>query len=483
MPDGELSHAAGRDLLRFITCGSVDDGKSTLIGRLLYESKQIFEDQLSAIERDSHKHGTTGADVDLALLVDGLEAEREQGITIDVAYRFFSTAQRAFIVADTPGHEQHTRNMATGASTADLAVILVDARKGVLTQTKRHSVICSMLGIKSVVLAVNKMDLVGHAADVFYRIVADYVGFAKSLGYETIKPIPLSARFGDNVTVSSANFDWFDGGTLLEHLEMVDVRYDASDGPLRFPVQWVNRPNSDFRGLCGTLASGRVRTGDPVVIASSGATTTVARIVSFDGDRAEAAAGDAITLTLVDEVDVARGDVLAHPASRPDTADQFAVQLLWMSEQPMLQGRSYLMRIGTAAVPASVTALKHKVDVNTLEHRGGRTLEINEIGACNISASRAVSFDPYVANRLVREMVQPGEFVEIFVDASLEECIRRDTKGLYAKAKAGMLKNFTGIDSPYQAPVNPEIVIDSGAERAEAASERIVTWLERQPLS
>jgi bifunctional enzyme CysN/CysC len=602
-----------RDLLRFITCGSVDDGKSTLIGRLLFESKQIFEDQLSAITRDSRKHGTTGEEVDLALLVDGLEAEREQGITIDVAYRFFSTARRAFIVADTPGHEQHTRNMATGASTADLTIILVDARKGILTQTKRHSIICSMLGIKSVVLAVNKMDLVGFSAETFHRIVAEYVGFAKELGYEAIKAIPVSARYGDNVIASSANLAWYDGPTLLQHLETVDAGQDMTGKPMRFPVQWVNRPNLDFRGLCGTVASGQLRVGDPVVVAGSGAASRVTRIVTFDGDRVEAEAGDAVTLTLADEIDAARGDMLAHPFERPETTDQFSVQLLWMSEDPMLQGRSYLMRIGTSMVPASVTALKHKVDVNTLQQRGGRTLDLNEIGVCNISVSHPISFDPYADNRrtgafvlidrasnatagagmilfglrratnihrqhhavdkaartalsgtaprvlwftglsgsgkstiadlveqtlhasgvhtmlldgdnlrhglnrdlgftdadrvenirrvgevaklmvdaglvvlccfispfeaerrLVRELLQPGEFVEIFVDANLEECIRRDPKGLYTMAKAGKLKNFTGIDSPYERPAAPELTVDSAVESADAASRRIV---------
>jgi bifunctional enzyme CysN/CysC len=608
-------HELEKDLLRFITCGSVDDGKSTLIGRLLYESKQIFEDQFSAIERDSLKHGTTGAEVDLALLVDGLEAEREQGITIDVAYRFFTTSKRAFIVADTPGHEQHTRNMATGASTADLAIILVDARKGILTQTKRHSIICSMLGITTIVLAINKMDLVDFAGEVFYGIVSEYVAFAKQLGFKTIRPIPISARFGDNVTVRSANLAWFDGPPLLEMLETIDAGQNVLDKPFRFPVQWVNRPNSDFRGLSGTVASGRIAAGDPIVVALSGATSHVARIVTFDGDLPEASAGDAVTLVLADEVDAARGDVLALPTARPESSDQFAAHLLWMSEEQMLQGRSYLMRVGTATVPASITALRHKVDVNTLEQRGGRTLELNEIGSCNLSTSQPVSFDPYVENRrtgafilidratnatagagmidfglrratnihrqhhvvdktaritltgqtprilwftglsgsgkstiadlvekslhsrgvltmlldgdnlrhglnrdlgftgadrvenirrvgevarlmveaglvvlccfispfeaereMVRDLVQPGEFVEIFVDAHLAECIRRDPKGLYAKAIAGQLKNFTGIDSPYERPKSPDLKVDT-SESAEAASARIVAWL------
>ena len=605
-----------KDLLRFITCGSVDDGKSTLIGRLLYESRQVFEDQLSAVARDSRRHGTAGAEIDLALLVDGLESEREQGITIDVAYRFFTTPRRSFIVADTPGHEQYTRNMATGASTADLAVILVDARKGLLTQTKRHSAICSMLGIKSVVLAVNKMDLVDFAGDVFYSIVSDYVGFAKHLGFTTIRPVPLSARSGDNVTLRSANTAWFDGPALLEHLETVEIPAHPGAKPFRFPVQWVNRPNSDFRGFSGTVASGQVRVGDPVVVALSGAATSVARIVTFDGDRQTASAGDAVTLTLAAEIDAARGDVLAHPADRPECADQLAAHIIWMHEEPMLQGRSYLMRTGTATVPASITALKHTVDVNTLEHRGGRTLEMNGIGFCNIATARPIAFDAYADNRrtgafilidratnatagagmiafalrratnihrqhhsvdkaaragltgqqpcilwftglsgsgkstiadlvekllhergvftmlldgdnlrhglnrdlgftdadrvenirrvgevaklfveaglvvlccfispfeaeraMVRGLVQPDEFVEIFVDTPIEECIRRDPKGLYAKAKAGQLKNFTGIDSPYERPEAPDLAIDGGTETVQQASSRIIAHL------
>ncbi len=595
----------------------MDDGKSTLIGRLLYDTRQVFEDQVSAVARDSRRHGTTGDDIDLALLVDGLEAEREQGITIDVAYRFFATARRAFIVADTPGHEQHTRNMATGASTADLAIILVDARQGVLTQTRRHSIICSMLGIRSVVLAVNKMDLVGFAAERFGQIVADYMKFAGGLGFTLIRAIPVCARFGDNVVAPSEALRWFDGPTLLHHLETVQAGQDAPARPFRFPVQWVNRPNSEFRGFCGTVASGSVAVGDPVVVALSGATTTVARIVTFDGDRPGASAGDAVTLTLADAVDVSRGDVLAHPAARPEVADQFAAQLLWMDEAPLLQGRSYLLRTGTTTVPASVTALKHKVDPNTLEHMGGRTLALNEIAVCNLATVRPIAFDPYADNRrtgafilvdratnatagagmitfglrratnihrqhhaidkaaraaltgqtprilwftglsgsgkstiaelverslhargvltmlldgdnmrhglnrdlgftdadrvenirrigevaklfvesglvvlccfispfaaeraMVRALVGPGEFTEIFVDTPLAECIRRDPKGLYAKAQAGNLRNFTGIDSPYEPPVSPDLRLDGQGEAAEAASARVVRWLD-----
>ncbi|WP_158932073.1 sulfate adenylyltransferase subunit CysN [Acidisphaera sp. S103] len=605
-----------KELLRFLTCGSVDDGKSSLIGRLLYDSKLIFEDQLSAVERDSRKHGTVGDEVDLALLVDGLEAEREQGITIDVAYRYFTTPRRAFIVADTPGHEQYTRNMATGASTADLAIILVDARKGVLTQTKRHSYICSMLGIRSIVLAVNKMDLVDFAGDRFYQIVSDYVGFAKTLGFATISPIPLSARYGDNVTVRSERTPWYDGPTLIQQLETADVASDLSSRPLRFPVQWVNRPNLDFRGFSGTVASGTVKVGDDVVVAATGATAKIARVVTFDGDRDRALPGDAVTLILGSEIDVTRGDLLTHPDARPECVDQLAAHILWMSQDEMLPGRSYLMRVGTAETPASITTLRHKIDVNTLEHSSGRTLALNEIGLCNISTTHPIAFDPYSENRrtgafvlidrttnatagagmisfglrratnihrqhhavdkaaraalshqkprivwftglsgsgkstiadlvekslhargmytmlldgdnlrhglnrdlgfteadrvenirrvgevaklfveagllviccfispfeseraMVRALVEPDEFVEVFVDVPIEECIKRDPKGLYKKALAGELQNFTGINSPYQAPTESEVIIDGVAQSADRAAEQIVTWL------
>ncbi len=605
-----------KELLRFLTCGSVDDGKSSLIGRLLYDSKLIFEDQLSAVQRDSRKHGTLGDDVDLALLVDGLEAEREQGITIDVAYRYFTTPRRAFIVADTPGHEQYTRNMATGASTADLAIILVDARKGILTQTKRHSYICSMLGIRSIVLAVNKMDLVDFAGDRFYQIVSDYMRFAKTLDFTTICPIPLSARYGDNVTTRSARTSWYDGPTLIQHLETADVASDLSGRPFRFPVQWVNRPNLDFRGFAGTVASGQVKVGDDVVVAATGVRAKIARVVAFDGDRDRALPGEAVTLTLASEIDLTRGDLLTHPDARPECVDQLAAHILWMSEDEMLPGRSYLMRVGTAETPASITTLKHKIDVNTLEHSSGRTLALNEIGLCNISTTRPIAFDPYTENRrtgsfilidrttnatagagmisfglrratnihrqhhavdkaargvltnqkprvvwftglsgsgkstiadlvekslhargmftmlldgdnlrhglnrdlgfteadrvetirrvgevaklfvdagrvviccfispfesersMVRGMVAPDEFVEVFVDVPIEECIRRDPKGLYKKALAGELQNFTGISSPYQAPAAWDVRIDGVEESAEAAAGQIVTWL------
>ncbi|HEX4197692.1 MAG TPA: sulfate adenylyltransferase subunit CysN [Caulobacteraceae bacterium] len=600
---------AEKGLLRFLTCGSVDDGKSTLIGRLLYDSKLIMEDQLAALERDSDRFGTTGEDLDLALLVDGLEAERQQGITIDVAYRFFTTARRSFIVADTPGHEQYTRNMATGASNADLAVILIDARKGVLTQTRRHSYICSLLGVRHVVLAVNKIDLVDFDQGVFDRIVADYLAFAEDLNFASITPIPMSARRGDNVTAPSSKTPWYAGQTLIEHLETIDVESDTAQKPFRFPVQWVNRPNLDFRGFSGTVASGRVRPGDPVTVAASGRQTKVARIVTYDGDLPEAGPGDAVTLTLVDEVDIARGDLLSAPTARPEVADQFAAHLIWMGDEPLFPGRPYLMRIGTRYVPVKVTALKHKLDVDTREHLAARTLALNEIGVCNLSSTEPVAFDAYADNRetgafilidrysnatvgagmidfglrraanihrqdvlvgradherlnghkpavlwftglsgsgkstianlverelyergartflldgdnvrhglnrdlgfsdaervenirrvgevaklfveagtivlcsfispfraerrMVRELFAEGEFIEIFVDTPLEDCIARDPKGLYVKAKAGQIANFTGVSSPYEAPEDAELVIPThGRDPADGA--------------
>ena len=357
-----------KDLLRFITCGSVDDGKSTLIGRLLHDSKLIFEDQLTALAKDSARHGTTGEDLDFALLVDGLEAEREQGITIDVAYRFFSTTKRSFIVADTPGHEQFTRNMATGASGADLAIILIDARKGVLVQTRRHSLICSLLGIRHVLVAVNKIDLVEFKQDTFDKIVADYAAFAAELGFASVVPIPISARFGDNVTAASDNTPWYSGPTLLQYLEAIDIDRDNLEKPFRFPVQWVNRPNQDFRGYAGTVASGQIKVGEPVVEATSGRTSTVAQIVTYDGQMAGAESGDAITITLADELDIVRGDVLVSPKTRPEVSDQFAAHIIWMSDEPLVPGRSYLSRIGTKSTPMTITAIKYKIDVNTRKH-------------------------------------------------------------------------------------------------------------------
>ncbi len=609
---------AQRGLLRFLTCGSVDDGKSTLIGRLLYDSKLILDDQLASLERDSQRHGTTGEELDLALLVDGLEAERQQGITIDVAYRFFTTDKRAFIVADTPGHEQYTRNMATGASNADVAVILVDARKGLLTQTKRHSYICSLLGVRHVVLAVNKIDLMDFAAAVFDEIVVDYLAFAESLGFSSITPVPISARHGDNVTHRSNNTPWYDGPTLLEHLETIDVESDAAAKPFRFPVQWVNRPNLDFRGFSGTIASGRVKPGDKVTVAASGRETTVSRIVTYDGDLAEARAGDAVTLTLADEVDIARGDLLAAPLARPEVADQFAAHVIWMGDEPLLPGRPYLMRIGTRYVPVKVTALKHRIDVDTLEQLAGRTLSLNEIGVCNLSTTSPVAFDAYADNRetgafilidrytnatvgagmidfglrraanihrqallvtredherlnghkpavlwftglsgsgkstianlverglhdrgvrtflldgdnvrhglnrdlgfsdaervenirrvgevaklfveagvvvlcsfispfraerrMVRELFQEGEFLEVFVDTPIEACIQRDPKGLYAKAMAGQISNFTGVSSPYEAPEAAELTLSTAQLPPEEAARQVLETLER----
>jgi bifunctional enzyme CysN/CysC len=605
-----------KGLLRFLTCGSVDDGKSTLIGRLLYDTKLIMEDQLVALQQDSRKHGTTGEDIDLALLVDGLEAEREQGITIDVAYRFFATPRRSFIVADTPGHEQYTRNMATGASNSDAAVILIDARKGLLTQTRRHSYICALLGIRHVIVAVNKIDLVDFSGGRFHHIVGDYLGFAQPLGFASIATIPVSARFGDNITRRSERIVWYDGPTLLEHLETLEVQQDLEGKPLRFPVQWVNRPNLDFRGYSGTLASGHVKPGDRMVVSASGKESTLTRIVTADGDLPEAHAGDAVTLTFADEIDVARGDVLSHADSRPEVVDQFAAHVLWMAEDVMLPGRSYLMRIGTKYVPARITSLKHKVDVNTLDHIAAKTLALNEIGLCNLSTSVPVALDPYAENRatgafilidrftnatagagmiefglrratnihrqsmlvdkasrasmhghrpailwftglsgsgkstiaslverelhthgahtymldgdnvrhglnrdlgftdvdrvenvrrvgevaklfvdagllvlcsfispfraerrMVRELVEADEFLEIFVDTPIEECMRRDPKGLYARAREGKIKNFTGIDSPYEKPDDAEIVVDSSQSPAEDAARRIIEAL------
>jgi bifunctional enzyme CysN/CysC len=394
-----LAAQESKSLLRFLTCGSVDDGKSTLIGRLLYDTKLLFEDQLSALEKDSRKYGTVGEDMDFALLVDGLEAEREQGITIDVAYRFFATDKRKFIVADTPGHEQYTRNMATGASNSELAVILIDARKGVLTQTRRHAYIASLLGIRHVVLAVNKIDLVAYSQSVFDRIVADFSAFAARLGFAGLTAIPLSARFGDNVMARSERTPWYKGPALLAHLESVDVDTALADKPFRLPVQWVNRPDLDFRGFSGTVAGGRIRPGDCVVVAKSGRLSKVARIVTMDGDLSEALAGDAVTLTLADEIDISRGDVLAAPDARPDLSDQFAAHLLWMADEELLPGRQYLLKLGTATVPAAVSELKHKVDVNTLEHLAGKTLALNEVGYANFSLAQPLAFDSYTENR------------------------------------------------------------------------------------
>jgi bifunctional enzyme CysN/CysC len=396
--DAYLKQHETKSLLRFITCGSVDDGKSTLIGRLLYDSKMIFDDQLAALEADSKKMGTQGQNIDFALLVDGLAAEREQGITIDVAYRFFSTDRRKFIVADTPGHEQYTRNMITGASTADLAIILIDARRGVLTQTRRHSYLVSLIGIKNVVLAINKMDLVNYSRDVFDRILGDYTAFASQLAIEKITPIPVSALMGDNITERSGNMNWYQGPTLMHHLETVEVASAARLAPFRMPVQWVNRPNLDFRGFSGLVSSGTVHPGDLVKVMPSARQSRVARVL-IDGDLPYATAGQSITITLEDEIDCSRGDVLCgveHPAN---ISDQFETSIVWMNDAPMLPGRSYLLKLGTKTVTASITTLKHKVNVNTLEQGAARQLELNEIGLCNISLDRQVAFDSYAENR------------------------------------------------------------------------------------
>jgi bifunctional enzyme CysN/CysC len=617
--DALASRASALPTLRLLTCGSVDDGKSTLIGRLLYEQKLIFDDQLSALERDSKKHGTTGEEIDFALLVDGLEAEREQGITIDVAYRYFATSERSFIVADTPGHEQYTRNMATGASNADLAVILVDARKGLLTQTYRHSYIVSLLGIRHVVLAVNKIDLVDFEQDVFDGIVQGFSDFAEPLGFKTIAAIPISARYGDNVSSKSARTEWYEGPHLLHYLERIDVDEDLSAAPFRMAVQWVNRPHLDFRGFAGTIASGSIQRGDDIVVASSGRLSKVARIIDGSGDVEAAAAGAAVTLTLTDEVDVARGDVFAKPDRRPEVADQFAAHVIWMSAESLLPGRSYLMKIGAKTVPATVTELRHRVDVNTLEKLAGKTLSLNEVGYCNLAMTTPVAFDPYADNhqtgafilidratnetaaaglvahglrratnvhlqeltvtresrarlkhqravmlwftglsgagkstianiveaklharavhtimldgdnvrhglnkdlgftaadrvenirrvaevarlmtdaglivlcsfispfraerQLARELAAPGEFMEIFVDAPLDVLVARDPKGLYKRALAGEIKNFTGVDQAYERPEAAEIVLESSRESAETLADQVIADLARR---
>jgi bifunctional enzyme CysN/CysC len=606
-----------KSLLRFITCGSVDDGKSTLIGRLLYESKMIFDDQLSALERDSKKVGTRGAELDFALLVDGLAAEREQGITIDVAYRFFSTEKRKFIVADTPGHEQYTRNMVTGASTADLAVILIDARKGVLTQTRRHSFLVRLIGISRVVLAVNKMDLVGYSQANFDSIVSDYREFAARIGLSAITPIPLSAVYGDNIIERGSNMPWYQGPTLMQHLEDVPLPDVSTDKAFRLPVQWVNRPNADFRGFAGQIASGAVARGDRIRVLPSGRESQVARIVTAAGDLERAVAGQSVTLTLASEVDVSRGDVIASAAAPPQVASQFEATIVWMHEEPMLQGRAYLMKSGTRTVTATITPLKHKINVNTLDELPAERLELNDIGVCELELDRPIPFEAYAENRelggfilidrlsnstvgaglinfalrrsqnvhwqaldvnkqlrarqkgqracvlwltglsgagkstianriekrlaaegrhtylldgdnvrhglnkdlgftaqdrvenirrvaevsklmvdaglivlvsfispfrserrMARELFAAGEFIEVFIDTPLAEAERRDVKGLYKKARRGELKNFTGIDSPYEAPEDAEIRIDTTAMDADAAAEHIIRHLE-----
>ena len=394
-----LQTHANKTLLRFLTCGSVDDGKSTLIGRLLYESKMLYDDQLAALEADSKRLGTNGGDLDFALLLDGLAAEREQGITIDVAYRFFSTDKRKFIVADTPGHEQYTRNMVTGASTADVAVILIDARKGVLTQTRRHSYLVSLIGIDRVVLAINKLDLVGYSQGVFDRIEADYRAFADSIGLKDIVCIPLSATKGDNVTSPSVNTPWYRGPALMDYLETVAIDREADKSPLRMPVQWVNRPNLDFRGFSGRLVGGAVRVGERVRALPSGKESAVTRIVTQDGDLERAVAGQSVTITLRDEIDISRGDLLCSAESPASVADQFEATIVWMSEEEMLPGRPYLLKIGAKTVGATVAQPKYKVNVNSLEHVAAKTLHLNEIGVCNLNLDQAIAFDSYRENR------------------------------------------------------------------------------------
>jgi bifunctional enzyme CysN/CysC len=606
-----------KTMLRFITCGSVDDGKSTLIGRLLYDSKMIFEDQLDALQSDSKKVGTQGQEIDFALLVDGLAAEREQGITIDVAYRFFNTEKRKFIVADCPGHEQYTRNMVTGASTADLAVILIDARKGVLVQTRRHSYLCHLIGIRNLVLAVNKMDLVDYSQEVFDKIVADYAEFAQSIGIESFTAMPISGFKGDNITTRSANTPWYEGPTLVDHLETVEVN-SARDAekPFRLPVQWVNRPNLDFRGFSGLIATGSVKPGDAIRVLPSGKTSTVTRVVTMDGDLDQAVAGQSVTVCFADEIDCSRGDVIALADNPPQAADQFESTIVWLNDESLHVGRAYWLKLGTQMVSVTVQQPKYAVNVNTMEHIAVKTLDLNAIGVAEIITDKAIVFEPYAENRalggfilidkitnatvaagmihfslrrsqnvhwqaldisrdahanlknqkpavlwftglsgsgkstianlvekklhrmnrhtflldgdnvrhglnkdlgfteadrienirrvgevaklmtdaglivitafispfkadreMVRKMLPEGEFLEVFIDTPLEVAEARDVKGLYKKARSGDLKNFTGIDSPYEAPVNPEVRIDTTKMTPEDAANLIVDTL------
>ena len=615
--DAYLEQHQHKTMLRFITCGSVDDGKSTLIGRLLYDSKMIFEDQLAALESDSKKVGTQGQGIDFALLVDGLAAEREQGITIDVAYRFFSTEKRKFIVADTPGHEQYTRNMVTGASTADLAVILIDARKGVLVQTRRHSYLAHLVGIRHIVLAINKMDLVGYDQSTYEHIVADYRAFAKKIGIEKFTAMPISGLAGDNIASKSEGMPWYEGPTLIEHLETVELDLDEGTAhAFRLPVQWVNRPNLDFRGFAGQIAAGTVKPGDAIRVIPSGKTSTVARVVTLGGDLEEAVAGQSVTITLADEIDCSRGDVICAADDPAEAADRFEATVVWMAEEEMIPGRSYVMKIGTQVVGASVQHPKYRVDVNTMEHLAAKTLGLNDIGICEVATDKRIVFESYTANKdmggfilidrmtnhtvaagtihfalrraqnvhwqaidvsrdahaaiknqkaavlwftglsgsgkstianlvekrlhamgkhtflldgdnvrhglnkdlgftetdrienirrigevarlmtdaglivltafispfraerqMVRDLMAEGEFIEIFVDTPLDVAEARDVKGLYKKARSGELKNFTGIDSPYEAPDKAELRIDTTAMTPEEAAELIVETL------
>ena len=621
-----LERQKAKELLRFITCGSVDDGKSTLIGRLLHDSKQIFEDQMAALEADSRRVGTQGQEIDFALLVDGLTAEREQGITIDVAYRFFATDKRKFIVADTPGHEQYTRNMVTGASTAELAVLLVDARKGVIEQTRRHSILANLVGIRRFVLAVNKMDLVDHDRELFEAIVADYRAFAGQIGIEEWIAIPVSGLNGDNVATRSAAMGWYDGPTLIEQLQDVPIDSAADEAKaLRMPVQWVNRPDQHFRGFAGQIAGGRVAPGDEVRILPSGRTNKVARIVTFDGDLDEAVAGQSVTLTLADEVDCSRGDVIAAAKDPPHAADQFEATIVWMAEEELVPGKGYWLKLGTQTATATIHAPKYQINVNTLEELAAKTLDLNAIGVAEVTTDRPIVFEPYrdpagsapnralggfilidklsnatvaagmlhfalrraenihwqaldvsretharlkgqkplvlwftglsgagkstIANLvekklaargrhtylldgdnvrhglnkdlgfteadrienirrvgevarlmadaglivltafispfraerdMVRQMMTTGEFIEIFVDTPLDEAEARDAKGLYAKARAGELPNFTGIDSPYEPPESPELRLDTTAMSAEAAADAVIALIDQR---
>ena len=609
-----LEQHQNKSMLRFITCGSVDDGKSTLIGRLLYDSKMIFEDQLAALENDSRRVGTQGQDIDFALLVDGLAAEREQGITIDVAYRFFATEKRKFIVADCPGHEQYTRNMVTGASTADCAVILIDARKGVLVQTRRHSFLCQQLGIRNLVLAVNKMDLIDYDETKFNAIVSDYAKFAESIGIESFHAVPISGLAGDNITSRSDNTDWYGGPVLIDLLETMQISNTASqEMPFRMPVQWVNRPNLDFRGFSGLIASGTVKPGDELRSLPSGKTSTVKSVVTMDGELDEAVAGQSITITLEEEIDCSRGDVLATADNPPEVADQFETTIVWMDDEPLVVGRGYWLKLGTQMVSVTIAEPKYEIDVNTMEHLASQTLNLNQIGVCEITTDRRIVFDPYTENRalggfilidkitnhtvgagmlhfslrrsqnvhwqptditrdhhasmknqtprvlwftglsgsgkstianevekklalmnrhtflldgdnvrhglnkdlgftesdrienirrigevaklmtdaglivltafispfradrqLVRDMIDGGEFIEIHVDTPLEIAEARDVKGLYKKAREGKLKNFTGIDSPYEPPESPEIRVNTVEMTPEEAADHII---------
>ena len=612
-----LKSHENKSLLRFITCGSVDDGKSTLIGRLLYESKMLFEDQLAAMEADSKKYGTQGEEIDFALLVDGLAAEREQGITIDVAYRFFSTDRRKFIVADTPGHEQYTRNMVTGASTADAAVLMVDARKGILTQTRRHSYLVRMIGIRHVIVAINKMDLVGYAESTFRRIVEDYRAFAAQIGIDDVTFIPMSAFRGDNIVTPSEAMPWYHGTTLMGYLETVEIDEERLQrSPFRLPIQWVNRPNLDFRGFAGTIAGGTVKVGEAIRVQPSGKSSSVARIVTLDGDLDQAVAGQSVTLTMADEIDISRGDVISTAESPAGTSDQFEVALVWMHDEPMLPGRNYLLKIGAKTVTATITEIKHQVNVNTMEHVAAKQLELNAIGICNLGLDRQIAFDPYEANRdtggfilidrlsnntvgagmihfalrradnihmqhvdvdkaargrlkhqkpcvvwltglsgagkstianlveqklhamghhtylldgdnvrhglskdlgftdadrvenirrvgevaklmldaglvvltafispfrserrMARGLVEADEFIEVHVATPLAVAEERDPKGLYKKARRGELKNFTGIDSPYEEPEDPELRIDTSRCTPDEAADKVIEAL------